>query len=404
MSERQPNNPLRTELLGTTYESPLVVASGTLIERYDQIEPYLEAGAGAVIPRSTRKEMVRKVHPSPHLYQDGKGSRADMINGEWTGADINYWRPYLDRMAETGKVIMSVSGRDIDGCVEVCRELDQYGFPLFEINISCGVSNGVHGYITRNQEHVTQVVSEVKAAGVETPISLKIAHSDGIIDIAGTAKEAGADAITAINTFGPVFDFYIDENGIPRRAVGATGAKGGLSGRSLFNIALTDVAEIRRQIDIPVLASGGVMEPEQVVKMVMAGASLVQLYTALHIKGNHAPEALAKLERGVLDYMAKHAIASTVSVEGIALPLMEAPTELSPQKPVVQQLGCIGCDACIRVCLPGAFDIVETSSNKVGHVVAVNDDCVGCGHCVSQCPVPGVLTLPAELYEGAREA
>lgn len=395
-SEQQNYPNLSLELLGTNYDSPLVVASGTLIETQEQIQPFLDAGAGAVIPRSTRKTMIRKVHPSPHLYQDGRGSAASMINGEWTGADIEYWRPYLDRMSDMGKVIMSVSGRDVEGCINVCRELDDYGFPLFEVNISCGVSNGVHGYITRNQEHVRDVVSGLKDAGVKTPISLKLGHSDGIVDIAGTAKEAGADAITAINTYGPVFDFRIGADGTPDRVVGATGAMGGLSGRAIFNIALTDVAQIRRQIGIPVLASGGVMGPEQAVKMIMAGASLVQVYTILHEKGIQAPAALSKLNAGLIDYMSAHAIQNLSSIKDAALPLIDLPTRLEPRLPIINQAGCIGCNACVRVCLPNALEEIP-ADNKVGHSVTLNDDsCVGCGHCVSECPVPGVMVLGPE--------
>lgn len=386
---------LSVDLLGSTYASPLAVASGTLVEHFEQIGPFLEVGAGAVIPRSTRKTMVRKVHPSPHLYVDGRGSNASMLNAEWTGADISYWRPYLERTAGLGKVIMSVSGRDIQGCREVCQELDEYGFPLFEINVSCGVSNGVHGYITRNVAHVTELCSTLKDSGIHTPFSLKLGHSDAIVEIAGVAKEAGADAITAINTVGPVFDFRIGPDGKPDRVMGAQGAKGGLSGKAIFQTALTDVAEIRRQVDIPVLASGGVMNAEQAVKMVMAGASLVQLYTQLHEKGINATQAMVKANQDLLHYMDSHTIDKITDVKDAALGLLELPTELVPRKPIVDLAGCIGCDACVRVCLPGAFDKIPTG-NKVGHVVSVNDACVGCGHCINQCPVPGVLSLAPE--------
>jgi dihydroorotate dehydrogenase/Pyruvate/2-oxoacid:ferredoxin oxidoreductase delta subunit len=392
-----PNGRLKSDLFDTEYRSPLVVASGTLIEEYSEIAPYIEAGAGAVIPRSTRNILERTVHPSPHLYQDGKGSNATMLNGEWTGAAIDYWRPHLDSMTGDNKVIMSVSGRDIEGCVKVCKELDDYGFPLFEVNISCGVSNGVHGYITRNIEHIQQVCTALKEADIRTPISLKLGHSDAIVDLAGSAKEAGADAITAINTYGPVFDFRIGKDGQPDRVIGAAGAKGGLSGAALFHTALTDVAEISRQIDIPVLASGGVMNAERAVKMIMAGASLVQLYTVLHEKGINGPAALAKFNKELLSYMDSHNIDRISDVKAAALPLMERATELKPRVPIVDALGCIGCNACVRVCLPEAFEEIP-ADNRAGHIVTITDACVGCGHCISECPVPDVLTLSPEAW------
>lgn len=393
LDQIDPDRKLVTNFLGTEYRSPLVIASGTLIETPDQIQPYIDAGAGAVIPRSTRLVMARTVHPSPHLYEEGKGSNTTMLNAEWTGAAIDYWRPHLDDMSVDKKTIMSVSGRDIEGCLKVCKELDQYQFPLIEINVSCGVSNGVHGYITRDIEHVRTLISSIKEAGVTTPISLKLGHSDVIVDLSGVAKEAGVDAISAVNTYGPVFDFRIDGEGRPERVLGAIGAKGGLSGNALFHTALTDVAEIARQIDIPVLASGGVTTAERAIKMIMAGASLVQLYTILHTKGVNAPDAMTSFTKQFSQYIEQKNIPDVKSILGSAISLMEEPTELQPQIPIVNTDTCIGCDACVRVCLPNAFDIVP-SDNVIGHTVEINNACIGCGHCVTQCPVPDTLIMP----------
>jgi len=374
-------NSLRTDFLGSQFDNPLVVASGTLTETFEQAQRFIEVGAGSVIPRSTRLHVVREVHPSPHLFQ----SRENMINAEWTGADITYWRPYLEELGKQNpKVIMSISGRNIADCVTVCRELDQYNFPILEINVSCAASSGVHGQITRDQEFVKQLCDSIKNAGVKTPISMKLGHSDGIIEVAGSAKEAGADAITAINTLGPVLDFYIDENGKPQRVVGISGAKGGLSGSAIFNTALTDVAEISRQIEIPVMASGGIMKPEDAVKMVMAGAGLVQLYTVLHRHGISAPRALTSFREKLLDYMDAHNIQALSNVRGSALSLMEEETELTPQIPTVNAMKCIGCIACTQVCLPGAIKLPVVDGRKI---VRISDEqCVGCGHCVSVCP------------------
>ena len=104
---------------------------------------------------------------------------------------------------------------------------------------------------------------------------------------------------------------------------------------------------------------------------------------------------VSDFSRGLRDYMTEHGIENVRDIRGAALPLLEQPTELRPQIPLVNELGCIGCNACVRVCLPEA--ILEVSAdNKAGHIVEIDpDSCVGCGHCVTQCPVPDVLTMPS---------
>jgi dihydroorotate dehydrogenase (fumarate) len=376
-NESMDNNELRTSFLGTQFNSPLVVASGDLTETPEQIDEFIKAGAGAVIPRTTRLKMIRDKHPTPNLYQRG----GSLINAQWTGADIDYWRPYLEGMSENkDKIIMSVSGRNIEDCVKVCKELDIYRFPAIEINISCAASSGVHGQITKNIDFVKTITKRIKDACVKTPISLKLGHSDAILEIANAAKESGADAITAINTVGPVFDFTIGKNGQPQRVVGIEGSKGGLSGKAIFNTALTDVAEISKQVKVPVMASGGVMSAEDAVKMIMSGASLVQLYTKLHNSGIHAQKTLADFNTELLRYLQSKNIQDISSIKGKALYLLDLPTDLIAKIPQIDYVKCTGCKLCRQVCLNGAID----TSSKEPQIIENN--CKSCGHCVSVCP------------------
>jgi len=390
-----PDKTLVSEFLGTMYRSPLIVASGTLIENVEQIEPFLDSGAGAVIPRTTRLHQERTVHPSPHLYIDGARSNANMLNAEWTGSDISYWRPYLREMADNGQTIMAVSGRDIEGCVEVCKEIDDFDFPYIEINVGCGVTNGVIGYITRDEEHIKRLVGSIKEEGVKTPIAIKLGHSDYIVPLSAIAQEEGVDAIVAVNTFGPVFDFAIKKDGTARSVMGVDGGRGGLSGNSLFHTALTDVATISHELGIPVAASGGVNTAERAAKMLFAGAGIVQIYTYLHERGTEAPQAMQSFTKSFVNYMASHNIDNVESIKGKALKILDQKTELIPQIPVVDDEMCTGCDRCVPVCLPEAFTTKE-AKNRNGHVVEVlGAACVGCGVCVSVCPVEGAIEMPA---------
>lgn len=389
-----PSLRLQTELFGNKFESPLIVASGTLVERFDQIQPYVDAGAGLVIPRSTRLVMSRTVHPSPHLFQIGTGSRTTMLNAEWTGADISYWREYIPEIRSiNSKVALSVSGRDIDGCVQVCRELDECGVPFFEVNVSCGVSNGVHGYITRDPDHIAELCTKLKDADLRTPFGIKLGHSDGIVDLAVLAQNNGADLIISNNTYGPVFDFDIDTKGNPNRVVGVQGAKGGLSGEAVFHITLTDVADLASELKIPVIASGGVTSPLRALKMMYAGARMVQVYSLLHDKATEGPETLKKLTTGLLKEMDKHGVVDIRDVVGRALGLLDLRTDLDPKVPTVNVDKCTGCDKCVEVCLPGSIHEVESDNRRLHAVTIDAISCIGCGHCVSVCPVPDVLKI-----------
>lgn len=380
--------------LGAKFENPIMLGSGTLVEKYEHVQPYIDANIGGIVPRSTRLILERRTHPVPHLYETGRKRRPVMLNAEWTGADISYWRPFLQDMADSGKVAMSISGRDIAGCVEVCKELDNYaGWQFHEINVSCAHSNDQHGMITRDQEHIYRLISELKDAGIEQPIAIKLGYSQQFLELCQTAKDAGADAIVAINTFGPVFDFYIDNAGKPQAVVGISGAKGGLSGTPLFQIALTAIAEIKSQIDIEVIGCGGVNNGEDIIKMIMAGASLVQVYSAAHVRGTKAPEYFQRLLIDLDRTMHRYSIDSLDSVKGKALTLLNQGTEMAVKVPRVDEKTCIGCDACIPICLPNAIYKKPTEDNRT--IVGIDQQlCVGCGHCLHVCPTqPNALEL-----------
>jgi dihydroorotate dehydrogenase len=204
---------LSCTILGKKFSNPIWLGSGSLTEKYEGINNFLNSSVGAIVPRTTRLKYApgRTKHPSFHLYMNRREKW--MLNCEWTGNTIKYWLPYLEKIAKDGKVIMSVSGREINDCVKVCSILDKLNFPFYEINVSCAHSNEAHGYITRNKEHIEKLIKKIKE-NIKTPIAIKLGHSDYIVALAKAAEEAGADAIVAINTYGPVIDFNI-ESGKP---------------------------------------------------------------------------------------------------------------------------------------------------------------------------------------------
>lgn len=369
---------LSCKILGTVFSNPIWVGSGTISEKKEKIDKILESKTGAVIPRTTRLKYApgRKIHPSYHL--DININEEKIRNCEWTGNLIDYWEPYLKKLSKTKRIIMSVSGRDINGCLKVCKIIDKYNFPFIEINISCAHSNEAHGFITRNSEHISKLVKTLKK-NIKTPLALKLGHSDFIVNLAKVAEKSGVDAIVAINTYGPVIDFDIS-SGKPKLTLGIDNGKGGMSGKPIFNIALTDVVNLSQNLNIPIIACGGVTEPKDAIKMIMAGASAVQIYSAVHMAGHKGNEFLNEFIKNFDHWLNKHKYTSINDLKGILLPILSRSHQMKPIIPKYNEKICAKCKTCVNICLENAIKF----SN--GKIIIDKNKCVGCGACASVCP------------------
>ncbi len=369
---------LKCKILGTTFSSPIWLGSGTISENKERVDKFLKSEVGAIVPRTTRFKYApgRKSHPSYHL--DINMNEKWMRNCEWTGNLINYWRPYLKELSKTRRIIMSVSGRVIDDCLKVCKIIDKYNFSFIEINVSCAHSNEAHGFITRNSEHISVLVKTLKK-NIKTPIALKLGHSDFIVDLAQVAEKSGADAIVAINTYGPVIDFNIN-SGKPELTLGIHSGKGGMSGKAIFHIALTDVASLIQNLKIPIIACGGVTKPEDAIKMIMAGASAVQIYSAVHMAGNQGVVFLDNFIKDFDAWINKYGYSNINSFKGILLPELSRAHQMNKNIPKYNKDLCTKCKTCTNICLENAISL---SKNKI----TINKSkCIGCGACVSVCP------------------
>ena len=369
---------LSCKILESTFPNPIWLGSGTITNSKERIDKFLKSDVGAIIPRTTRFKYAsgRKFHPSYHLNINKKEKW--IRNCEWTGNLINYWQPYLKELSATKRVIMSVSGRNIDGCLKVCKIIDDYDFPFIEINISCAHSSEAHGFITRNSKHISLLVKTLKKK-IKTPIALKLGHSDYIVNLAKVAEKAGADAIVAINTFGPVIDFDIS-GGKPKLTLGINSGKGGLSGKIIFHAALTDVANLYQKLNIPIIACGGVTTPQDAIKMIMAGASAVQIYSAVHIAGNKRYTFFNNFINDFRNWLNINGYATIDEIKGLLLPIISRSHQMNKIIPKYDKALCIKCKSCVNICLEGAISLYN---NKI---IIDKNKCVGCGACASVCP------------------
>ena len=197
------------------------------------------------------------------------------------------------------KVIANLSGSLVEDYVELCRQFnEEEQVALFEINISCpNVKCGGMGLGTR-PETAYEVTRAVKTVA-KKPVYMKL--SPNVTDIAGIAKaceEGGADGISLINT---LTGMKIDIN---RRAFAIANKTGGMSGPAVKPVAVRMVYQVAQAVKLPIIGMGGIMNADDAIEFILAGASAVAVGTA----NFHNPYATEEIVKGIDAYMEKYGI------------------------------------------------------------------------------------------------
>jgi len=263
---------LSVSLCGLSLKNPVIPASGTFgfgLEMADAMD--LNVLGGISLKGSTRE--ARYGNPVPRIAD----CTAGMINSvglQNPGIDVlvNEKVPALRRLYD-GCIIANISGFSVEEYRECCTRADECeGIDLIEVNISCPNVHGGGLAFGTSAAAAAQVTSAVKEACHHKPVFIKLSPNvTDIVEIARACEDAGADGLTLVNTFlGMRIDIF------KRRPILAN-CTGGLSGPAIFPVALRMVHQVSRACGIPVMGCGGVASAEDVVEMMMAGASAVQV-------------------------------------------------------------------------------------------------------------------------------
>jgi len=226
---------------------------------------------GAISLKGTTLE-PRYGNPTPRVAECTEG----MINSvglQNPGIDVLVTEkvPAL-RKVYSQPVIANISGFSLDEYRECCRKADACeGIDIIEVNISCpNVHNGGMAFGT-SAESAAEVTGTVKAV-CRKPVFIKLSPNvTDIVAIARACEDAGADGLTLVNTF---LGMRID---IARRKPVIANKMGGFSGRAVFPIALRMVYQVAHACKVPVMGCGGVATARDVIEMMMAGATAVQV-------------------------------------------------------------------------------------------------------------------------------
>ena len=262
---------LSVELCGVKLDNPVIPASGTFGFGKEMAEVYDINILGSISFKGTTRD-ARFGNPTPRIAECPSGLINSVgLQNPGVDAVIAHELPELRKIFRK-PIIANISGFSIEEYVECCSKLDkEEQVAILEVNISCpNVHNGGMAFGT-SPESAAAVTKAVKAVTTK-PVFIKLSPNvTDIVAIAKACEEAGADGITLINT---MLGMRID---IARRKPVIANKMGGFSGAAIFPIAVRMVYQVAHAVKIPVIGCGGVASAEDVVEMMMAGATGVQV-------------------------------------------------------------------------------------------------------------------------------
>lgn len=265
-------NRLSVELCGVKLANPVVPASGTFGFGIEMAGEYdLNVLGGISLKGSTLEP--RYGNECPRIAEC-PGGMINAVGLQNPGVDVlvSDKVPAL-RKVYGGCIIANISGFSVDEYVQscakaaVCPDID-----IIEVNISCPNVHGGGMAFGTSAQAAAEVTSAVKAVCGAKPVFIKLSPNvSNIVEIALACEKAGADGLTLINT---VLGMRID---IERRKPVVANTYGGFSGSAIFPLALRMVHQVAHAVKIPVMGCGGVSSARDVVEMMMAGATAVQV-------------------------------------------------------------------------------------------------------------------------------
>ena len=285
---------LSVTLSGLTLDNPVIPASGTFGFGYEFAELYDINVLGSISLKGTTRE-PRLGNPLPRIAEcEGGMINSVGLQNPGVRAVIAEELPKLERVFHK-PAIANISGFSVDEYVECAALFDaDPRVGLLEINVSCPNVHGGGMSFGTDPACAAEVTRAVKAATTK-PVYIKL--TPNVTDIAAVARaceDAGADGLSLINT---LLGMRID---LRRRAPIIANRMGGFSGRAIFPVALRMVWQVYEAVDIPIIGMGGVAIAENVIEMMLAGASAVQVGAENLVDPWACPKIIAALP-GVME-------------------------------------------------------------------------------------------------------
>ena len=295
---------MKVDLCGVTLNNPVMTASGTFGSGAEYAEFVDLNKLGAVVTKGVAN-VPWPGNPTPRVAEV-YGGMLNAVGLQNPGIDLFVERdiPFLKQFDT--KIMVNVCGHSTEEYIEVVERLRDQPVDLLEINISC--PNVKEGGIAFGQDPkaVEAITKEMKKHAAQ-PVIMKLSPNvTDITEMARAAEAGGADGLSLINT---ITGMKIDIN---RQKFVLANKTGGMSGPAIHPVAVRMVYQTAQAVSIPIVGMGGIMNAEDAIEMILAGATAVSVGTANFTK----PHVTEEIVAGIRDYMERYQVADIKDLVG----------------------------------------------------------------------------------------
>ena len=394
-----PVRDLSYEFLGLHFENPFILAAAPSTDELDLVRRAFQMGWAGAILKTTSIEGTRVdlCYPMMSTF-DHEGKRLfgmgniDLISEHHIDKIEYNVRTLKKEFPEKFVAASIMAGRKEDWQALVQR-LERAGADLIECSFSCPQGNIGEdpGKMLAQSLSATELTARwVKEATSKIPVSIKITpHVTDIVEVARAVKRSGCDALTASNSIQSLMGIDI-KSFAPNPSLGGKSTYSGMTGPAIKPITLRTIAEIARNVDIPILGTGGASTWSDAVEFMAVGAGVVEFCTVVM---HYGFRVIDDLRSGMSHYLDEMKFSSPAEIVGKALPNIVMHDEL-PRRTIRSHINeklCIGCEACYVACRDGGHMAIDQRANRIPHVD--QDRCVGCGLCQFVCPVDECIEM-----------
>lgn len=391
---------LEMNFCGIRFKNPVVASSAEPTLNAGNMMKCIDTGAGGVIAKTmTDSEPMRELTTRSkwrflnqrHEVCRGRVPRAFTLYGR-SGLALEAPEEFLPEIKKAlvyagqhGAVLIgSIASAQTEGWAVLARQMEDVGVPLIELNFGCphpklmpGVKTGMN--VGQDFDYACEITQAV-AEAVDVPIMIKVTPQvTDLIEFSGRLHKAGAAAVTLTNRY---LGFVPDiETGKPL-IYGWAGA----GGPWIKPLTLRWISQVhcRYQGQIFIAGTNGAYDWRDIVMFIMSGAHIVEMCSAVMVYGY---DWLSKQVRGLEKFMDEKGYERVVEMWGIAADASLAYADMPSEYARVNPDYCNYCQRCLRSCF---YNAMQDGGDKVW---VREDNCIGCGGCLSVCPVPGAIDL-----------